>query len=423
MAVQFLGSVAGSSIDGSDVTINLDSTLVTTGGGLGHAAGTAYQSNDWCIIVTTSLTGGYIPSKQDDHGVNWNEFNEHFNTPVVTTNNAIKLHHRFLGNATDTQAQWAGRGPSVTIVGTGNSAYGLAVLALVFRTVSDTSLIFGGTPDQYIGAVGNQSSTNPDPPALPSGTTSADCFMLAIYFSETVDTTVTTPTGYTLTARSSANAAIAAQVGAAWRQLSGVSAVAPQDPPPFTGYSTSNWAAVTIPLDAGIVTHSVSVAETVATSTVQTGDVIKPIGESAAISDVVTAVKVNNNGRVFGGAYAVDFALTGWSGRTLRQVLTPAALAQVPPGPMGARFEFAAGTSTTIGPAYIGVAAAAGDSYDFDGNQVQLTFDGGSATKVVSGAASIDTDQVMLANYDPNKSLIVSLYMGAGTVNPKGYGF
>ena len=403
----------GTSLTGSDPTVDLNAALNTTGGGAGHAAATGFLPTDIVIVAVQSYSGGSGGTVIVDNVGAWTDM---ISGSLTTTNGVFHLWWRLLNQPAD-----ATNGPLITVSGSGLSGRGTAVVAFVFRGVKAsspglTALTTYGNYNQF------NVGTNPDPAALQQPTAAANTLVLAIYGHEIIDATVTAPTGYNLTAAAGANStSTKAQVGGAWRLVPTAGTV--EDPPPFTTYSSGNNVTVTIPLDADQLVANDGVTETAATSTTQDATSFTNFTENAAAADVVSCTKSNSSGRVFGGAYTVNFAAGGWGGRTLRQIITPAALAVIPLGPMGARFEFSLAT-TTLGPAYIGHAAASGDPYDFDGAQVQLTFDGGNATKTLSAfSGSVDTDKVSFPGYDPTKNLIVSIYFGAGVVTPNGYGF
>lgn len=56
---------------------------------------------------------------------------------------------------------------------------------------------------------------------------------------------------------------------------------------------------------------------------------------------------------------------------------------------------------------FVGHVAASGDAYDFDGNQVRLTFSGSNSVTLVMGAASAVSDPIPFT-YDSSKALIVA---------------
>lgn len=75
---------------------------------------------------------------------------------------------------------------------------------------------------------------------------------------------------------------------------------------------------------------------------------------------------------------------SGWSGYTIRTRIEAAGLSNI--GGSQTRVTFAAGTggNAVIGAAYIGNAASAGDTYDFEASPTQLLFSGGAGTTVTA---------------------------------------
>jgi len=101
---------------------------------------------------------------------------------------------------------------------------------------------------------------------------------------------------------------------------------------------------------------------------------------------------------------------TGWNGRTLRNVM--AATNTYNGTQVRVTLSPSSGATMTIDAAYMGHAAVAGDAYDFDGTQVQITFNGGSTGFV----AAINTPQVsdaMTYTYDRTKNFIISVHFSA----------
>jgi hypothetical protein len=110
-----------------------------------------------------------------------------------------------------------------------------------------------------------------------------------------------------------------------------------------------------------------------------------------------------------------------WQGRTLRQRFEEETLNMIPAGnTLAVRFEFAVGTNGSMDAAWIGEAGGA-QPYDFDGNQVQLTFSGATSVSVV-GAQTVTSDQATSFSFDPTKALVVSASFSGSQVNLMGYG-
>jgi len=188
-----------------------------------------------------------------------------------------------------------------------------------------------------------------------------------------------------------------------------------------TGTVNGQWGTATFKIQAA-ATYNESVTETAAATESGTGPRTTPAtgAETAAVAETEAGIKFNAN-RLFGGFSLDDTDGVNWAGRTLRQRFEPSILAANNGGDERVSFGFATGTSGNIAAAYIGHAAASGDAYDFDGAQIQLTFDGGSTTKAVSGASTVNSDYVTGFTYDPTKALIISVAFTGTTVNLLAY--
>ena len=80
---------------------------------------------------------------------------------------------------------------------------------------------------------------------------------------------------------------------------------------------------------------------------------------------------------------------------------------------------FVAGTGSdgfSIAGAYIGHAAGAGDAYDFDGNQAQITFDGGSGSVTIAASGTKKSDDISF-DLDETKNLIIAVGIANDTGN------
>jgi hypothetical protein len=119
-----------------------------------------------------------------------------------------------------------------------------------------------------------------------------------------------------------------------------------------------------------------------------------------------------------GHAWTTTFSATlnadsdGWNGVNLRQQFAAAALSTS--GGL-VRITLQAGSSqdAIISSCYIGHAAGAGDAYDFDGTQVQVTF-GGSAGVTIPANSSVVSDLIPYS-FDEAKNFIVAAYFNGGT--------
>ena len=80
-------------------------------------------------------------------------------------------------------------------------------------------------------------------------------------------------------------------------------------------------------------------------------------------------------------------------------------------------FNVLSGSSGTLANAYIGMWANTGDNYNFDGNQVPLTFNNGSSSVVLSGAMTFVSDLIPFTQFNPFNYLIISSSWTGTTVN------
>jgi hypothetical protein len=78
-------------------------------------------------------------------------------------------------------------------------------------------------------------------------------------------------------------------------------------------------------------------------------------------------------------------------------------------------FSFTAGTSAGTMTAYIGEAGA-GNAWNFDGTQVQLTFGGSTTLSGLNGATTVFSDYVPFT-LDASKNLVIAMFYGGTTVN------
>ena len=96
----------------------------------------------------------------------------------------------------------------------------------------------------------------------------------------------------------------------------------------------------------------------------------------------------------------------GWPGYTLRQRAIASAL-----GGAGTKVRTTcmASVGGTLAKAYVHVAAASGDPYDFDSTPVPLTFDGGSTSATIVNATPKLSDEVSVS-FDGTRDLVFSFY-------------
>lgn len=115
--------------------------------------------------------------------------------------------------------------------------------------------------------------------------------------------------------------------------------------------------------------------------------------------------------------FSVSYSGTSpaWQGYSNRTVVPANLLSALVGGKISVTYQTVAGTSAGTLELWIGQAAASGDAYDFDGNQVRLTFNG-SNTRALSGAEIFTSDEVAFA-FDASRPLVVSAFHGGTTVN------
>ncbi len=110
--------------------------------------------------------------------------------------------------------------------------------------------------------------------------------------------------------------------------------------------------------------------------------------------------------------------LGGISSQTIRQLISSSVLQTTGTGPV--RVTFGAGSGgASLSSAYIGMAAASGDAYDFASTPVQIKFSG-ATSKSFSTDQSITSDPVIL-NVESGKNLLISFYLTSGNVNFENY--
>lgn len=112
---------------------------------------------------------------------------------------------------------------------------------------------------------------------------------------------------------------------------------------------------------------------------------------------------------VFGDAFNITLLSNefGWDNANIRQLIDSAALSQS--GTPTRLTLYAGSGGCTIDSMYIGQQALAGDPYDFDGGQVQVTV--GSATTFSIGVfGSVVTDAIPFT-LDDTKNLLISFHL------------
>jgi hypothetical protein len=104
----------------------------------------------------------------------------------------------------------------------------------------------------------------------------------------------------------------------------------------------------------------------------------------------------------------LNLSSTGWNGFNLRQHLADTLLAE-----SGTKFRITfqgnhLSENADVDSCHAGHAAGAGDAYDLDGTQVQVTV-GGSATFTIPQNATIVSDEIAYT-FDETKAFIVALH-------------
>jgi len=105
---------------------------------------------------------------------------------------------------------------------------------------------------------------------------------------------------------------------------------------------------------------------------------------------------------------------TGWQGFNLRQWIN-SSLLSVSGSNVRLTLQAHSAAPCTIGDIYIGHQAAAGDAYDFDGNQAQIKVAGSGSFTITSGS-SVVTDSAVFS-LDKTKNLIVAVYFSIGSAS------
>lgn len=113
----------------------------------------------------------------------------------------------------------------------------------------------------------------------------------------------------------------------------------------------------------------------------------------------------------------LDTNTSGFTLNTIRAILSPANLSNVPPTTITqCRVALTAGsTNFQIGAAYIGHQAGSGDEYDFAATPVQLTWSASGSTTIPTGT-TVYSDWVPFV-WDKTSSIIVSVYISGNASN------
>jgi hypothetical protein len=117
---------------------------------------------------------------------------------------------------------------------------------------------------------------------------------------------------------------------------------------------------------------------------------------------------------------APSASAVNWSGYHLRSIL---ATANLRAAPGATNFAVTFGTDSTcvslnIDSAWLGEQGVT-QTYNFDGSQVQLTFNGSTSKNGIGASATIQSDFVPFA-YNPAKPLVISMHISGTTAIPCG---
>jgi hypothetical protein len=209
MAIQFVGGVKGSAVDGGNVVLDL--TALT--GGLASSP----SENDLVLLSGGSAGGGTV-SLPGDY------------TLTAINFTATKVGRKAMGATPDT---------SVTVTGSGNANHGTAAIAFVFRGVCPV------TPEDATATTTTGSSTNPDPPSITTVTDNAA--VIAGANSTANDTSITAPSGYGSQFDIVGDDTNDITIGLSWKA---VAAAGAENPAAWTGWSTGGWRSFSIALRA-----------------------------------------------------------------------------------------------------------------------------------------------------------------------------
>lgn len=118
-------------------------------------------------------------------------------------------------------------------------------------------------------------------------------------------------------------------------------------------------------------------------------------------------------------AQTVDTHTGGFSGFNIRQLIDASKLSGNATRVRVTLKGSPSGENTKCAKVYIGHAAAAGDPYDYDGNQAEVLFGGTSGVTIAQGAT--ETSDWTTFSLDDTKNLIVAVYLDDGNQDDFGY--
>lgn len=154
-------------------------------------------------------------------------------------------------------------------------------------------------------------------------------------------------------------------------------------------------------LDLGLYVDT----DTFYTHDVDGGD--RLLTQSASFTDTDTFFAPVVTGWKTSWSQALNITSLSWNGFTLRQVI-PASLITISGSLVRVTIEAGGTEGCAIDALYIGHAAAAGDAYDFDGNQVRCQSVGSNSFTVAAGT-SLLLDEVAFA-LDETKNIIIAAH-------------
>lgn len=217
MAIQYVGGIAGSAVDGGNVSLNL--TALT--GGIGSAA----IEGDFVLV-----SGGI---SDDNAGGGVSGWTEQFRYNGVDSTRDIThvVSSKFMTSSPDT---------SVTCLGNGNAGDSAAYTARVYRGVNAT------TPIDVAITSANGSSTNPDPPPITPATFGA--WLVVAAAGNVNDASINEPGGNGFVDLQTATGNDTRDVTVGSAHMGAVVDGVERDAGAFGAWSSSEWSACTIAL-------------------------------------------------------------------------------------------------------------------------------------------------------------------------------
>lgn len=138
-----------------------------------------------------------------------------------------------------------------------------------------------------------------------------------------------------------------------------------------------------------------------------------------ALGGIIPLPNVTPN---FGVLYSKTFTTSATLAvQTLVLKILPGGMA-IPATQVVMQAQGAAGGSTTILETWIGLVATSGNAYNFDGNQVQMTWNSGSASVTISPTQFLLSDTLSFT-IDLSKAVLIAMNIQASSVAELGTGF